>query len=106
MIAGLLLGFAVAALGAGVYRRFAPLDVPNERSSHERPIPRGGGVAIVAGFLVGLLVWLAQGGSLSPRALGWLAGALLVGAVSFIDDLSPAIVSMNVAQKISSPRRR
>ena len=27
--------------------RLAILDVPNERSSHELPTPRGGGVAIV-----------------------------------------------------------
>ena len=62
--------------------------MPNERSSHTRPTPRGGGLVIVGGFLVGLALWLA-GGGLSPRALGWLAGALLVASVSFVDDLHP-----------------
>jgi UDP-N-acetylmuramyl pentapeptide phosphotransferase/UDP-N-acetylglucosamine-1-phosphate transferase len=61
--------------------------VPNQRSSHSRPTPRGGGLVIVGGFFVGLGAWLATGGSLSPRALGWLGGALLVAAVSFVDDL-------------------
>jgi UDP-N-acetylmuramyl pentapeptide phosphotransferase/UDP-N-acetylglucosamine-1-phosphate transferase len=61
--------------------------VPNARSSHTRPTPRGGGLVIVAGFVVGLVTWLFLGGSLSPRALGWLAAALLIAAVGFADDL-------------------
>jgi UDP-N-acetylmuramyl pentapeptide phosphotransferase/UDP-N-acetylglucosamine-1-phosphate transferase len=82
--------FVIAIVGAAIYRRWTPrgaLDVPNERSSHTRPTPRGGGLVIVAGFLIGLAVWLIQGGSLSPRALGWLAGAALVAGISFVDDL-------------------
>ncbi len=31
-------------------------DIPNERSSHQNPTPRGGGVAVVAAFVV----WLAR----------------------------------------------
>jgi UDP-N-acetylmuramyl pentapeptide phosphotransferase/UDP-N-acetylglucosamine-1-phosphate transferase len=85
----LVLAFVVALVGAFVYQRYAPLDVPNERSSHSRPIPSGGGVAIVLGFAVGLAAWLANGNSLSPRAWGWLAGALLVASISFADDLRP-----------------
>jgi UDP-N-acetylmuramyl pentapeptide phosphotransferase/UDP-N-acetylglucosamine-1-phosphate transferase len=92
MLGALSLAFVTALAGADLYRRYAPrraLDVPNERSSHTRPIPRGGGLVIVAGFMAGIAVWLATGGKLSPRAWGWLAGALLVAAVSFIDDLRP-----------------
>src|SRR5215831_5485594 len=84
--------FAVAAAGGWVYLRWAPrraLDVPNERSSHSRPTIRGGGLVIVVGFFAGLALWLASGGSLSPRALGWLVGAVLVAGVSFVDDLRP-----------------
>jgi UDP-N-acetylmuramyl pentapeptide phosphotransferase/UDP-N-acetylglucosamine-1-phosphate transferase len=87
MLAALGLAFAFSMLGAIGYRHFGPLDIPNERSSHSRPVPRGGGVAIVLGFGFGLLAWLAQGNTLSPRALGWLSGALLVAIVSFVDDL-------------------
>jgi UDP-N-acetylmuramyl pentapeptide phosphotransferase/UDP-N-acetylglucosamine-1-phosphate transferase len=83
------IAFCVALLGAGVYLRYAParlLDRPNERSSHSRAVPRGGGLAIVCAFLVGLGVWLLEGNTLSTRAVGWLAGALLIAAVSFADD--------------------
>src|ERR1700682_235644 len=92
MLAPLVVAFATALAGAGLYLRWAPrkaLDVPNARSSHSRPTPTGGGLAIVGGFLLGLAVWVTTGGSLSPRALGWLAGALLVASVSFVDDLHP-----------------
>src|SRR5215472_13629227 len=92
MLAAIALAFATAALGASLYRRFAPrraLDVPNQRSSHTRPVPRGGGIVIVAGFVIGLAAWLISGGALSPRAIGWLAGALLVAMISLIDDLRP-----------------
>jgi UDP-N-acetylmuramyl pentapeptide phosphotransferase/UDP-N-acetylglucosamine-1-phosphate transferase len=90
LVPPLIVAIAVALIGGSLYLRWAPsraLDVPNQRSAHNRPTPRGGGLVIVAGFFVGLAVWLAMGGTLSPRALGWLAGALLVAGVSFIDDL-------------------
>ena len=90
MLAPLSVAFVTALVGGRLYLRWAPrrvLDVPNARSSHTRPTPRGGGLVIVFGFLAGLAIWLLTGGSLSPRALGWLIGALLVAAVSFVDDL-------------------
>jgi UDP-N-acetylmuramyl pentapeptide phosphotransferase/UDP-N-acetylglucosamine-1-phosphate transferase len=96
MLAPAIVAFLTAIVGAWLYLRFAAgqvLDTPNQRSSHTRPTPRGGGLVIVAGFLLGLAVWLANGGSLSPRALGWLGGAALVASVSFVDDVRslPAI---------------
>ena len=49
----------VAAL-TGVVRHLALrhelIDVPNPRSSHQTPTPRGGGLAIVAGIVV---AWVA-----------------------------------------------
>jgi UDP-N-acetylmuramyl pentapeptide phosphotransferase/UDP-N-acetylglucosamine-1-phosphate transferase len=90
MLAAAALAFVTAGFGAEVYRRWAiqrALDVPNARSSHSVPTPRGGGIAIVAGFLVGLGAWLLSGETLSIRAVGWLVGAVLVAAVSFVDDL-------------------
>jgi UDP-N-acetylmuramyl pentapeptide phosphotransferase/UDP-N-acetylglucosamine-1-phosphate transferase len=93
MLAPLVVAFATALAGAGLYLRWTPsgaLDVPNQRSSHTRPTPSGGGLVIVGGFLTGLTLWLATGPSpLSPRAMGWLAGALLVAGASFVDDLHP-----------------
>jgi UDP-N-acetylmuramyl pentapeptide phosphotransferase/UDP-N-acetylglucosamine-1-phosphate transferase len=73
-------------------RRAAVLDHPNERSLHEAPTPRGGGIALVGAIL---LAWLALivAGAVAPRLLVVLFGAALLAAISWIDDLrglSPA----------------
>jgi len=77
------------AMTAGV-RRYALarsiMDVPNARSSHQIPTPRGGGVAIVLGFL-GCLPLAGVFGVLDSRSLLALvpAGAW-IAAIGFIDD--------------------
>jgi len=64
------------------------LDVPNERSSHASPVPRGGGVAIVAAVLI-ILGWGVATGRIgpAPAILAVMAASSLVAIVSFIDDL-------------------
>ena len=69
----------VKALMSETGRRLA-LDHPNERSLHERPVPRTGGLAIAAGVGVGWLVG-APGFAIALS----LAAALAV--LSFLDDL-------------------
>ncbi|MCF7984169.1 MAG: glycosyltransferase family 4 protein [Thiohalocapsa sp.] len=61
------------------------LDHPNPRSLHETPVPRSGGIAVVAGLLIGVLSSL--GALALASELTWIAAAvLLVGAVSLLDD--------------------
>jgi len=79
-----LAAFLVALLAARLLitpraRRFA-LDRPNERSLHEAPVPRTGGIAVALG--IGAACALAWPGL--PAVLG---AALALAAVSFIDDL-------------------
>ncbi|NER59538.1 glycosyltransferase family 4 protein [Pseudomonas sp. MAFF212428] len=62
------------------------IDVPNMRSSHCVPTPRGGGVSIVMSFLLSLLV-LAVFGSEAPSVLIALGGAgALIALLGFMDD--------------------
>ena len=46
-------------------RRWAPrlglVDIPNERSSHEKPTPKGGGLGIVLALSISLTVYFAVG---------------------------------------------
>lgn len=82
--------FGVAFVLTILLRRYALarnfVDVPNERSSHDVPTPRGGGVAIVLAFLAGLPL-LAWTGLLSYPVMIGLAGAgALVALVGFLDD--------------------
>lgn len=57
------------------------LDQPNHRSLHTQPIPRLGGLAVMAGSMVG---WMVGHGSME-MALAVLT--LLLGIVSFLDDV-------------------
>ncbi len=74
----------------GLLRRYALakhlMDVPNERSSHSVPTPRGGGVSIVVTFLVGLIfLWATH--FLGNKVFFALFGAgVLVAIIGFIDD--------------------
>ena len=64
------------------------LDIPNERSSHTRPVPRGGGLAIVIVTLVGGLLYGAFTSIASWSSLvAYTTGATLVALVSWLDDL-------------------
>ena len=67
------------------------MDVPNSRSSHRQPIPKSGGVAIVAAFVVGSLIiyFFASVARIEDREFwGFLACAVLLAVVSFIDDVT------------------
>lgn len=71
-------------------RARAVLDLPNERSSHDRAVPRGGGIAVMAVVAGGwaLLAWWRdgwRGDSFDLLAVAILAAAL--AAISFLDDL-------------------
>lgn len=80
---------AASYVSVGIFRRWSSknrlLDIPNERSSHDTPVPRGAGVVIV-------IVSLAAYGLISyfyPAFFSWgyLAGALLVASISALDDV-------------------
>lgn len=64
------------------------LDHPNERSSHTRPTPRGGGVAIVVTCLLLVLVLAALGLLAWPLAVAALGAGGLVAVLGFLDDRS------------------
>jgi Fuc2NAc and GlcNAc transferase len=67
-------------------QRTGLLDVPNQRSSHAIPTPRGGGLAIVAGTL-GTVIALYFCGWLPPRlVLALTLGGGLVAAIGGMDD--------------------
>lgn len=62
------------------------LDIPNERSSHSQPTPRGGGVAFVFVFLFMIILSYIQGSLQISLTLALLGGGLLVAAAGWIDD--------------------
>jgi UDP-N-acetylmuramyl pentapeptide phosphotransferase/UDP-N-acetylglucosamine-1-phosphate transferase len=87
---------AAACLATGVLVALLPrwgvVDVPNHRSSHARPVPRGGGLGVIAGAAIGLAV----GHPDELLAIG-LVGALVLAVVGFTDDLR----SLSAARRLS-----
>lgn len=87
--------FVLQALMLGA-RRFLPVDHPNERSLHARPIPRFGGLAMLIGGVIALLL---SGGV----PVSWLWPVPALAAISLLDDFItlPAVprfvVQMGVA---------
>jgi len=74
----------------GVVRRYAIaraiLDLPNTRSSHATPVPRGGGLAIVVTVLATILVAFVAGRLPPHAAAAFLGGGTLVALVGWLDD--------------------
>lgn len=63
-------------------------DIPNERSSHSFPTPRGGGLVIVLIALFGVIgVWFFHPTWRGAALLAYLSGAALIAFVSWQDDL-------------------
>lgn len=67
-------------------QRLQILDIPNERSSHSRPVPRGGGGAIVFVTLA-VGVWYASLHAFVWSVWAYLIGGLLIAIISWLDDL-------------------
>lgn len=84
--------FVLSYCGVAGLRHWAEkrqiLDIPNERSSHTRPTPRGGGLVIVilstAGFI---FAWLRDPTTSPTPLIAYLAGAWLIAGVSWLDDM-------------------
>lgn len=62
------------------------IDVPNSRSSHSVPTPRGGGVAIVVSFLLALIWLLFTDAMDSAWALGLIGAGAVTAILGFLDD--------------------
>lgn len=62
------------------------LDIPNERSSHVNPVPRGGGLAIVITWYIGISILFFAKYIDSNLYFALLSGILLA-IISLIDDL-------------------
>lgn len=73
-----------------LYRRYAIhraiLDLPNERSSHIVPTPRGGGLAVAVTLFSGLVLLFVNGHMNHALFMALLCG-IPISIVGFIDDL-------------------
>jgi UDP-N-acetylmuramyl pentapeptide phosphotransferase/UDP-N-acetylglucosamine-1-phosphate transferase len=91
-----LLSWWLTGILAGKIAVLGPIDHPNDRSLHQIPTPRMGGVAMVASALAGIILatvmafpmarGMTDGIERSPQVLWILGGMFFLAAVSFLDD--------------------
>jgi UDP-N-acetylmuramyl pentapeptide phosphotransferase/UDP-N-acetylglucosamine-1-phosphate transferase len=82
----LLLSFALTWVIMRFSLKRNILDIPNERSSHTNPTPRGGGLAIVISWYIGI-TFLFFAGYLNRNLYFALLCGILLAIISLIDDL-------------------
>lgn len=89
--------FVAAAIGTALFRRLAVVRGwvahANERSSHQGAVPVGAGLVV-------LLVSLIAAWPVPGLGWGYLAGALLLGVVSWVDDLYAVPVSVRLVVQV------
>lgn len=89
-ILAVMTAFALAIVTTGLMRRYALrknlIDVPNVRSSHVLPTPRGGGVAIVTAFFASILLLTSIGLIDTATLRVLLIGGGAMALVGFLDD--------------------
>jgi Fuc2NAc and GlcNAc transferase len=82
----LVASFAMTRLMRRLASIYGILDIPNERSSHTKTTPRGGGLAIVLTATAGM-IWLGADGTMPlPVLIALTGGGTLVAIVGFLDD--------------------
>jgi len=93
-IAALLVTSALLPLVYFFLKKRMILDIPNERSSHSTPVPRGGGIALV----IGVTAVLVSQSSLPFGAYIPLVGLGILGAA---DDFHPLPAAVRMILQIS-----
>ncbi len=88
MLVGPLTAFAVCYYATPPVKRFAEnvgaIDLPkDERRVNKYPIPRMGGLAIFAGFVISVLLFV----DMSMQVMGLLLGAVIIATMGALDDI-------------------
>jgi len=66
--------------------RFSKMDIPNERSSHITPTPRGGGIAFVTTSLIGFLLLLLNDALNATELFALCCAGSIVAIAGHLDD--------------------
>lgn len=93
--------FTVSLVGSGLLsvllRKRSVMDIPGDRSSHAVATPRGGGLAIIAAVLTGVVICLAANVSIETDMLVLLSGGIMLAMLSWVDDLRSLSPSLRFA---------
>lgn len=84
-------------------RSLGLIDIPNARSSHRTPTPRGGGLGVLAGVLVAVAaLGILAPSAVSANVLILLACSAIVGIVGLIDDRTGVAAKLRLGVHVSA----
>ena len=88
--------FVITPYTIRLAKKVGAVDIPNDRRVNKKPMPRLGGLAVIAGFLVSVIYLVISASiegkinlledNLNIKLLGILGGMLVLGIVCYIDD--------------------
>jgi UDP-N-acetylmuramyl pentapeptide phosphotransferase/UDP-N-acetylglucosamine-1-phosphate transferase len=93
-LSAFVVGLGLQPLVVWMMRVAAVLDVPTDRSSHELPTPRGGGLAVV--LAVGVAI------AFVPSAGVFVVPLFLFGTIGLLDDLHDLPVGTRLAAQVAA----
>lgn len=104
--------FVITPYTIRLAKKVGAVDIPNDRRVNKKPIPRLGGLAVIAGFLVSVIylvisasiegkINLSEDG-LNIKLLGILGGMLVLGIVCYIDDVKDIKPLVKLAGQVTA----
>lgn len=99
----IILGSAtvVSAVIVAVMIKVGPTDRPNARSSHQQPVPKGGGLGPVIVTLI-VLAFLSWSFPHSHELLSVMCGSLIVAVMALIDDVQNLSFKIKLAAQAAA----
>lgn len=90
--------FVITPYTIKLAKKVGAIDMPSDRRVNKKPIPRIGGLAVIAGFIVSaayLIITMSVEGKLNlndeenynMKILGFLLGIIVLGTFAYIDDI-------------------
>lgn len=80
-----LISLVLVPLAKVIAKHIGAMDMPNERKVHTKPMPRLGGLAIYASFLMGYMLY----GEITTQMLSILISTFIIIILGIIDDINP-----------------
>lgn len=98
LLAAVLAAALTPAVIAGL-RQWQLIDVPNHRSSHTAPVPRGGGIAVAVATVIGLL----SGVTWDRTVAVLVTGSVLLAVTGLLDDLRDLSPASRLTVQVITP---
>ena len=104
--------FVITPYTIRLAKKVGAVDILNDRKNNKKPMPRLGGLAVIAGFLVSVIYLVISASiegkinlfedNLNIKLLGILGGMLVLGIVCYIDDVKDIKPLVKLAGQVAA----